>query len=298
MAAGAPPPTAPIRRSHHGAHAAPAPWVPGPDDNIEKWLVQKDRLDFGPFSMVQLRAQVERGEILAEHIMIDNDSGARCRVKEYPGLSDLSKHAHRRLEQARRAQAEQRSEKSEKNKSFVTAVIAIVVLLVVGGGVAFYVVSRHDQAGGRLASREEEAEIESFLKGVKIGSMKGSVRRGGGHKAGGSNSGGAAEDFANDSNFGDASKGFAEGDQTLDDDQIQNTMMSNYRKLVPCIMSSGAREIAMEFVVRGTGKVSAVKVNGQRTGPLPGCVLGRMQSFSFPKFNGSKTIASWSMSMR
>ena len=62
-------------------------------------------------------------------------------------------------------------------------------------------------------------------------------------------------------------------------------------------MSSGAREIAMDFVVRGNGKVSAVKVNGQRSGALPGCILGRMQSFNFPKFNGSKTIASWSMSM-
>jgi hypothetical protein len=289
-----------IRRSHlgHPAVAAP-PWVPGPEDNIEKWLVQKDRLDFGPFSMVQLRAQIERGEFLPEHVLMDNDAGTRCRIKDYPGLGDLAKHAHRRLEQARRAQAEQKSEKSEKKKSLFTAAIVGIVLLAVAGGITVYVVSRRDGTdGGRLASREEEAEIESFLKGVKIGGMKASVRRGGGHRTGGSNSGGAAEDFNNDSNFGDASKGFAEGDQTLDDDQIQNTMMSNYRKLVPCIMSSGAREIAMEFVVRGNGKVSAVKVNGQRTGSLPGCVLGRMQSFSFPKFNGSKTIASWSMSMK
>ena len=285
-----------LRRSYLNAPAVSA-WTPGPDDMIEKWLVQKDRLDFGPFSMVQLRSQIERGEILPEHVMIDNDAGTRCRIKEYPGLGDLAKHAHRRIEQARRAQAEQRSEKSEKKKSFVTAVIALVVLLAVGGGVAFYVVSRRDSAGGRLASREEEAEIESFLKGVKLGSMKGSVRRAG-HRAAGSNSGGTAEDFNNDSNFGDASKGFAAGDQTLDDDQIQSTMMANYRKLVPCIMSSGAREIAMEFVVRGTGKVSAVKVNGQTKGALPGCLLGRMQGFSFPKFDGSKTIASWSMSMR
>ena len=33
------------------------------------------------------------------------------------------------------------------------------------------------------------------------------------------------------------------------------------------------------------------------TGALPGCMLSRMQSFNFPKFNGNKTIASWSMSM-
>jgi hypothetical protein len=60
----------------------------------------------------------------------------------------------------------------------------------------------------------------------------------------------------------------------------------------------GLSDIALDFVVRGTGKVSAVKVNGQRGGPFASCVLGRMQSFGFPKFNGNKTVASWSMSMR
>ena len=270
--------------------------VGGADDNVERWLVHKDGLDFGPFSMTQLRVQIERGEVLGEHILMDNESGARCLVKEYPGLGDLAKRAHRHIEQARRAQAEQRSAKSEKKKSFATTLIVGLVLLTVLGGVAFYVISRRDSAGGRLASREEEAEIESFLKGVKISRLKASVRRGG-HRSAGSPSGGSAEDFNNDANFGDASKGFTEGDQTLDDDQIQNTMMANYRKLIPCIVHGGVNEIAMEFVVRGNGKVSAVKVNGQRAGALPACLLGRMQSFNFPKFNGSKTIASWSMSM-
>jgi len=270
--------------------------VGGPEDAVERWLVQKDRLDFGPFSMTQVRSQIERGEILPDHILVDNDSGARCKVKEYPGLRDLTKHAHRRLEQVRRAQAEQHSVKSEKKKSLATTLIIGVVVVAVLGGVGFYVLSRGDSADGRLASREEEAEVESFLKGVKISGLKASVRRAG-SKSSGPASGGAAEDFNNDSNFGDASKGFAEGDQTLDDGQIQDTMMANYRKLIPCIARSGVNEVAMEFVVRGTGKVSAVKVNGQRTGTLPGCLLGRMQSFNFPKFNGSKTIASWSMSM-
>jgi len=166
------------------------------------------------------------------------------------------------------------------------------------GGVALFMLTRRDTATGHLASREEEAEIDNFLKGVKIGGMKASVRRGGGHHGGaGPASAGNDAEFSNDSNFGDATKGMEAGDQTLDDDQIQNTMMSNYRKLIPCIVHSPVSNIALEFVVRGTGKVSAVKVNGQRSGPLASCMLGRMQSFNFPHFNGAKTIASWSMSM-
>ena len=80
-------------------------------------------------------------------------------------------------------------------------------------------------------------------------------------------------------------------------------MMGNYRKLVPCLMdekrrSPGLREMDLEFVVTASGRVSAVRVNGQRQGPFSGCVLSRMQSFSFPKYNGAQTIASWSMSLK
>ena len=84
---------------------------------------------------------------------------------------------------------------------------------------------------------------------------------------------------------------------------IQQVMMGNYRKLIPCVMQErhrnpGLTDIDVEFVVLGSGKVSAVRVNGQRNGTFPACVLGRMQGFGFPSYNGKKTIASWSLSMR
>jgi len=195
----------------------------------------------------------------------------------------------------RRAHAEHRSEKSEKNKSLVTAVIVGAVAVVVLGAVGAYVWSRKDATEGKLASREEEAEIDKFLKGLKVTTAKASVVKRGARRPGGA--GGGSDEFNNDMNLGDASKAGG-GDETLDDGQIQDVMAANYRKLVPCIMQAHVPEMAIDFGVRGTGKVSAVKVNGQRSGAFPACVLGRMQSFNFPKFNGSKTVASWSMAIR
>jgi len=79
---------------------------------------------------------------------------------------------------------------------------------------------------------------------------------------------------------------------------IQETMTTNYRKLVPCMLvekESGAQisELAVDFVVRPSGKVSAVKANGHKTGRLSECVLGRMPEF--PPLSGDKTIASWAL---
>ena len=57
------------------------------DDGQERWLIQKDKLDFGPFSLVQIRAQIERGEILGEHMIVDSDTGARKKVKDFAPLA-------------------------------------------------------------------------------------------------------------------------------------------------------------------------------------------------------------------
>ena len=273
------------------------------DESQERWLVQKDKLDFGPFSLAQIRAQIERGEILGEHLIVDSDSGERKKVKEFPGLGEFTKSAERRREQARRARAEQAHESVEKKKSMATFFIVGLAVLAVLGGIGLYVLSRKDSDGGKLASREEEAEVDAFLKDVKINFASAHVAKKGDKAAVRHAAGGAASDaeFNNDVTLGDVTKGGG-GDETLDDDVIQKVMMGNYRSLVPCIMQErhktpGLSDISLDFVVRGTGKVSALKANGQH-GPFATCLLGRMQSFGFPKFNGSKTIASWSMSMR
>ena len=292
----APPPRSSLGRSFNVAEAAGA----AIDEAQERWLIQKDRLDFGPFSLTQVRAQIQRGEIIGEHMIVDSDTGARKKVKDFPALSEFTKTSERHREQNRRAAAEQRQESVDKKKKTVTVLFTLVFLVAAVGGVFFFVWTRKADQGTKLASRSEDAEIDAFLKDVKLSFQGAHVAKrgsGGGHHAGSK-----ADDaeFNNDSNFGDASKYASAGDETLDDGVIEETMMHHYRGLVPCLMSErkhnpGLSEMSLDFVVRGNGKVSAVKVNGQKGG-FASCVLSRMPTF--PKFNGSKTIASWSMSMR
>jgi Protein kinase domain len=274
------------------------------DDAQERWLIQKDRLDFGPFSLAQVRAQISRGEILGEHMIVDSDTGARKKVKDFPPLRDFTKTSERHREQNRRAAAEQRQESVDKKKSAFTFFVVFGALAIIGVGLTYYILTRKASGENKLATREEAAEIDAFLKDVKLSFVGAHVAKrgsGGGHHAGGGSSAPANDgDFSNDSNFGDASKYAAAGDEVLDDGTIQETMMGHYRGLVPCLMSErkhnpGLSEMSLDFVVRGNGKVSAVKVNGQK-GAFASCILSRMPTF--PKFNGSKTIASWSMSMR
>jgi hypothetical protein len=101
--------------------------------------------------------------------------------------------------------------------------------------------------------------------------------------------------------LGDASQGG--GDETLSPDQIQKVMRQNFGSLTPCVLEEKRRdaalkEVQIEFLVKGTGKVAAVRTNGQRSGPLADCMVGKMKAIQFPTFNGSQTRAGFSMSLR
>lgn len=271
----------------------------GLDADTERWLIQKNRLDYGPYSMAQVMAEIERGAFSSEHFIVDTDSGDRQKIGEHPQLSEFAKQAERKLEQVRRAQAEQSLEKVEKKKSRVTVVVVGAAIAVIAAGGALYLNNRRAAGADTLASRVGDADIDAFLKNVKLGFAQKkrptAVRRAGGGGPKG------ADDFSNDMVLGDVTKGG--GDEVLSEGEVQQVMMGNYRRLIPCIMeerrrSPGTTDFDMDFVVLGSGKVSKVKVNGQQNGPLPSCLLGRMQSFGFRKFNGAKSVASWSMSVR
>ncbi len=265
----------------------------GGDD--QRWLLVKDRLDFGPFSMAQVMSQIERGQFGGDHVIVDMESGDRRPIKEHPALEDFVLHAERQLEAVRRQQAENVNESVERKKSRATVFILGTFVLALGAGLFLYMKNRRAAEDEVLASRVGEADIDAFVKNVKFDFAQ--RRRAAGRRQGG----GKADEFSTNQNLGDVTKNG--GDDVLGDAVVQRIMMGHYRSLVPCIMEErrrnpGLSDVDFEFVILGSGRVSAVRVNGQRNGAFPGCVLSRMQSFGFPSYNGSKTIASWSLSMR
>ena len=178
----APPPRSSLGRSFNVAEAAGA----AIDEAQERWLIQKDRLDFGPFSLTQVRAQIQRGEIIGEHMIVDSDTGARKKVKDFPALSEFTKTSERHREQNRRAAAEQRQESVDKKKKTVTVLFTLVFLAAAVGLVGFFVLTRKADQGTKLASRSEDAEIDAFLKDVKLSFQGAHVAKrgsGGGHHA-------------------------------------------------------------------------------------------------------------------
>ncbi len=281
------------------------------DDQTERWLIQKDKLDFGPFNMRDVRSQVEAGKILGDHTIIDSENGERRKVKDHPQLRQQVMETETRLAEKARVDMEDADKRKQRGKVTLLLTLMFFVLAGVGGGVFFYFkktseaeVARKSKETDLLdAQAKSEAAAADFLKGVEISlkvdpptpkANRPRVRRPGAKP-------GSKDEFSDVTNLGDASEGG--GDETLDQSVVQNVMKNNFKILVGCIMEErrrnpGLRNVDMDFIIKGTGNVSAVKVNGQTGSPLAGCMFGKMQTVAFPKFNGSKTHANFSLSMK
>ena len=265
-------------------------------EEYERWLIQKDNLDFGPFSLAQVMAQMEKGVFTGDHFIVDADSGDRQKIKEHPQLAEFARGVERKLEAQRRTRAEAVHEHTERRKGRWTFAIIGIAVLVIAAGMTFYLKNRKAAVNDVLASRVSEADVDKFLNGVKVEFAQPKHAGGGGRRRPGGGIAGRAEDFNNAMDYGDVTKDG--GDAILDEGTIDRVMRANYRKIVPCVMQGGVRTVELDFVVQPTGRVRAVQVNGQRSGAIPVCILNQMQSFGFPSYKGKNTIAGWSMSFR
>jgi serine/threonine protein kinase len=85
-------------------------------DTHERYLISKGKLDYGPFSLAGIVEQINTDKILPGNVLVDNDTGARCKIEEHPLLTDLVDHARQRRDDARRAEAEVVHAKQEKRR--------------------------------------------------------------------------------------------------------------------------------------------------------------------------------------
>ena len=136
----------------------------------ERWLIQKDKLDFGPFAMEEVRSQIEQGKILGEHVIIDTENGQRQHVRDHPQLRQLVLEAEARLDEEARLSKEA-NERSKFRGRMVTIFALVGVVLLAGGGFAFWYAKKHGAFETKVVKEVVHDGEYDFMKGVEI-SMK------------------------------------------------------------------------------------------------------------------------------
>src|SRR5262249_16244101 len=76
------------------------------DHHEARWLVHKDKLDYGPYTLAELKEKIERDEVVPGDIVIDQELGTRAEAEAHPLLHDLVHHHATKRDDARRAHVE------------------------------------------------------------------------------------------------------------------------------------------------------------------------------------------------
>src|SRR5262249_33437365 len=121
-------------------------------DTTEKWLISKNRMDYGPFSLADVIAQIERGDVVAGNDIQDKDSGARVPVEDHPLLGPIVDAARQQRDDQRRAQAEVKEQSRDKQRGAL--LYGLIGLGAAAAAIAVYFVLTsigRDDGGQKLA---------------------------------------------------------------------------------------------------------------------------------------------------
>jgi hypothetical protein len=280
-----------------GAHDLPP--RPGErfDEEQERFLIQKeDKMDYGPFSMREVRAQIEQGKVHADHNILDNETGDRRRIADHPLIGQMAREwtaKHAELER----QLKDQKDRARHRDSVVKLLSGIfAALIVIGAGVGIY--AKFIYKPPEKVIVKKEISNEDFFKGIQI-AMKvdppAPKKAHGPRKKGPKN---GQFDDAQNMNFGE------EGGDTLSPDDIQKVMNQKFGLLAGCLREEagrnpGTKKLEFEFQVKGNGSVSSVRVNGQTGSPVASCLFAKMQAIQFPECKTcSKTHAAFSLALK
>lgn len=282
------------------------------DDTSERWLISKDRLDYGPYALADIAAQIDRGEILAAHLITDQFDGTKTTVGEHPLLAARVAQAGVRLAAARAEAQATAGAARKKRKQLVLG--AIATLGAVAMGLVVYAQIPREKVlpplapasvadpGALAAAPQAQGTVTTPPPATKdpSGAQAADVGRGSKRPAGkrvpGVAAGSASADVATlDMSDEDADDGA--GSQKLSQSQIYEVYSRYGRQLGACVRASGVRHANIAFSIDGpTGVPGGVRVNEQAGGALTGCIAGVVRQMRFPTVNGRRTNVSFPIS--
>lgn len=261
-------------------------------DTTEKWLISKHRMDYGPFSLADVIAQIERGEIVAGHYIQDKDSGARSDVADHPLLGPIVETTRQKHDDQRRAQAEVKEHSRAKQRGAM--LYGLIGLGVLGAAAAVYLILRsvsHDDGGPKVAgvSALDGASLKVTVSAPK--KPPAAAHRSGGRRPAGqpANTGeNLTLDLSDDS----------DETETLDMGAVYGVYSRYGGRLGGCLAASGEHNANIGIIIDGpSGRVTWVKVNDKQAGGLYSCLSGVLRGMQFPKIHGPRTRAEFDIAM-
>jgi serine/threonine-protein kinase len=273
-------------------------------DDVERWMLQKDKLDHGPFRDRELAEMILKGAALGDHNVTNLETGVRCKLKQVEPFKPFLEKYKVRKKQQEEQEALKRSVRVERMGFAAKVAIALgIAVAVAGTAVGLYYglrttgsstkQVREDQqvaSGGPLQVDGVQAKLtEASLEAQPPPTPEQKKKRRSGSRRSGSGSGRAAGGLQEwDSAWnagGDLDLGSGDSAPILTAREINAKMRSKQGALFSCVRAEMGRnpgmsgQISIEMLIRGHDVVAA-RVPGH-SGALESCIQGVLSSVHF-----------------
>ena len=258
------------------------------NETHDRWLVTKGKLDYGPFPLSAIVEQIQSNQILPGNILVDNETGNRCKVEDNPLLTDLIDSAKQKRDDDRRANAEVAHAKQERSRGAMVYVVILAAIVGIGGGgyLTIKALSSDESTSESKKLALDEGSLEAKISFPSAEQASQSRKKHSGKK-GKKGLAGAKGGWDDSLNF-DMAGGEA-GSETLSNGQVNPVIQRSGGKLGGCLQRTKTSSAFIEFMVKGTGKVYQVRVNGSTSTPVAKCLRGVMFGMQFPTFDGLRS---------
>jgi len=276
------------------------------DNDAPRWMAVKDNLDHGPFSGRELVQLIIKGEILAEHSLLNMDTGERKKVIEYPEFVEFIEQQKIRKNEEDYQRALVRSTKIEKRANVAKFLILAGGVAVVGIAVTIFLITRETAEEEKMALVDLASLFESGqVKVTGTADILKYQKRRRSRKSSGSNSaqgGGYAsyEDAMNQAiELGNAKK--SGGERQLRSDDVAGVMNRKLNSLFSCVsqeLRRGGRlgTVRIDLAIAGSGEVlgTSILVGSMA---FKSCIATKVRRIRFPSFPAPRMGARYSFNV-
>ncbi len=276
------------------------------ENDAPRWMVVKDNLDHGPFSGRELVQLIIKGEVLADHSVLNMDNGERKKVIEYPEFVEFIEQQKIRKNEEDYQRALVRSTKIEKRANVVKFLVLAGGIAVVGIAVTIFLITRETAEEEKMAHVDLASLFESGQ--VKITGtadiLKHRGRRRGGKRSGSSSAQGRGyasyEDAMNQAiELGNAKK--SGGERQLRSGDIAGVMNRRLNSLFTCVsqeLRRGGRlgTVRIDMAIAGSGEVlgTSILVGSMA---FKSCIAQKVRRIRFPSFPAPRMGARYSFNV-
>jgi hypothetical protein len=249
-------------------------------DPRPRYVVNKDKMDHGPFTAVELLQQITSNAFTGDHGLRDEISGQSRPIKEWEEFSQFSEQAALKREIVAEKKEVARVVQEEKKAGVAKSAFGVVIVLMLLAGGGFFIYKK-------VGHRNDDVGVNDDKGGFVVdpaGSIKGAHHQQ--HGGGGGGGGGGWASFEEAWAHAEQKVSIGTNGQVAGGPDPIEQIKARMHDAAPGIVGACGTPDSMHVTIKAAiqnGHVAGVSVyTTPASGGVSGCIAGRVRGIGFP----------------